>query len=52
MQWIDFVLLAALAASVTLSVRRIWKLRGGCGGDCASCRGCAQQKQGRTSFRK
>lgn len=39
----NIIVIAVLAAVVTLAVRSIWKSRrsgGGCNGDCGSCRGC------------
>ena len=44
MHFVDILLIAALALAVLFAVRHVWKNRGACGGDCASCRkSCARQ---------
>ena len=42
----DIIVIAVLAAVVTLSARSVWKSRKGgghCGGDCGSCGGCGSR---------
>ncbi len=40
----EFVVLAVLAAVVALAIRSLCRehKKGGCGGECSSCRGCGR----------
>ena len=45
MQFIDWLLIAAIVLAVFFAVRHIRKKRGACCGDCASCsKSCAQRE--------
>ncbi len=45
MQFIDYVLIAAIVLAIVLAVRHIRKKRGSCCGDCASCgKNCSKRE--------
>ena len=45
MQIMDYLLIAAIVAAAVLAVRHVWKKRGACCGDCASCRNCTHPEK-------